>query len=122
MSCANYQNGLYTTYQAVAESDADLVVFLGDYIYEGAAYGANSQDMVMRAMASTHGTHVGGDATAAPVPASSSCRLSWRSPSALDSPHAAGVHIDACAILGEEPNPASLKPRPKQGASLLLVF
>lgn len=34
VSCANYQTGLFNVYGAVAESDADLVVHLGDYIYE----------------------------------------------------------------------------------------
>jgi alkaline phosphatase D len=34
-SCANYTHGYYTAYRAMAEEDLDLVVFLGDYIYEG---------------------------------------------------------------------------------------
>ena len=34
-SCANYTHGYYTAYRALAEEDLDLVVFLGDYIYEG---------------------------------------------------------------------------------------
>ncbi|GAB3541383.1 hypothetical protein GCM10027443_40660 [Pontibacter brevis] len=34
VSCANYQSGLFNVYGAVAESDADVVVHLGDYIYE----------------------------------------------------------------------------------------
>ncbi|WP_035558383.1 alkaline phosphatase D family protein [Hymenobacter sp. IS2118] len=37
VSCANYQAGLFNVYGAVAASDADAVVHLGDYIYE---YGA----------------------------------------------------------------------------------
>jgi alkaline phosphatase D len=34
-SCQNWQNGLYTAYGHMAEEDLDLVVHLGDYIYEG---------------------------------------------------------------------------------------
>lgn len=34
-SCANYTHGFYTAYRALAEEDLDLVLFLGDYIYEG---------------------------------------------------------------------------------------
>ncbi|MBO3270460.1 alkaline phosphatase D family protein [Hymenobacter defluvii] len=43
VSCANYQAGLFNVYGAVAESDADAVVHLGDYIYEYGAggYGTN---------------------------------------------------------------------------------
>ncbi|MGE3540946.1 MAG: alkaline phosphatase [Candidatus Tectimicrobiota bacterium] len=33
-SCADWQNGLYAAYGAMAEEDLDLVVHLGDYIYE----------------------------------------------------------------------------------------
>lgn len=36
-SCANYERGLYTAYQHLAEEDPDLVFFLGDYIYENSA-------------------------------------------------------------------------------------
>ncbi|AHJ96947.1 hypothetical protein Hsw_1352 [Hymenobacter swuensis DY53] len=44
VSCANYQAGLFNVYGAVAESQADAVVHLGDYIYEYGAggYGTNS--------------------------------------------------------------------------------
>lgn len=44
VSCANFQAGLFNVYGAVAESDADIVVHLGDYIYEYQAggYGTNS--------------------------------------------------------------------------------
>ncbi|WP_158825712.1 alkaline phosphatase D family protein [Mucilaginibacter lacusdianchii] len=44
VSCANFQAGLFNVYGAVAESDADVVVHLGDYIYEYQAggYGTNS--------------------------------------------------------------------------------
>lgn len=43
VSCANYQSGLFNVYGAVAESDADVVVHLGDYIYEygQGQYGTN---------------------------------------------------------------------------------
>ena len=33
-SCQNFQNGYFTPYEHVAAEDLDLVVFLGDYIYE----------------------------------------------------------------------------------------
>jgi alkaline phosphatase D len=36
-SCANYAKGWYTAYRRIAEEDPDLVLFLGDYIYEYAA-------------------------------------------------------------------------------------
>jgi alkaline phosphatase D len=44
VSCANFQAGLFNVYGAVAESDADVVVHLGDYIYEYQAggYGTNT--------------------------------------------------------------------------------
>jgi alkaline phosphatase D len=35
-SCQNWQNGYYTAYKYMAQEDLDLVVHLGDYIYEGA--------------------------------------------------------------------------------------
>jgi alkaline phosphatase D len=43
VSCANYQSGLFNVYGAVAASDADIVVHLGDYIYEYGVgeYGSN---------------------------------------------------------------------------------
>jgi alkaline phosphatase D len=34
-SCQHYESGLYTAYQHMAEEDLDLVIHLGDYIYEG---------------------------------------------------------------------------------------
>lgn len=34
-NCQNYQNGFYTAYEHLAEEDIDLVVHLGDYLYEG---------------------------------------------------------------------------------------
>ena len=33
-SCQHYEQGFYTAYEHMAEEDLDLVVFLGDYIYE----------------------------------------------------------------------------------------
>lgn len=44
ISCANYEAGLFNVYGAVAESDADFVVHLGDYIYEyeTGKYGTNA--------------------------------------------------------------------------------
>jgi len=43
VSCSNYQTGLFNVYGAVAESEADVVVHLGDYIYEYGTgeYGSN---------------------------------------------------------------------------------
>jgi len=41
-SCQNYQNGYYTAYQNMVREDLDVVVFLGDYIYEGAGTAARS--------------------------------------------------------------------------------
>lgn len=34
-SCQNYEQGLYTAYEHMAQADLDVVVHLGDYIYEG---------------------------------------------------------------------------------------
>ncbi len=36
-SCQHYETGLYTAYEHMAREPLDLVVHLGDYIYEGAA-------------------------------------------------------------------------------------
>ena len=33
--CQNYQHGYYTAHRHLAEEDLDLVLFVGDYIYEG---------------------------------------------------------------------------------------
>lgn len=38
-SCANYPAGMFNVYREMANSDADVVIHLGDYIYE---YGANT--------------------------------------------------------------------------------
>ena len=35
-SCQHYEHGYYTAYRHMAEEDLDLVVHVGDYIYEGA--------------------------------------------------------------------------------------
>ncbi|MDQ4129434.1 MAG: alkaline phosphatase D family protein [Actinomycetota bacterium] len=37
VSCQHYEQGYYTAYRHVADEDLDLVVHLGDYIYEGAS-------------------------------------------------------------------------------------
>ncbi len=37
--CQDYTDGYYTAYQALVKEELDLVVFLGDYIYESAATG-----------------------------------------------------------------------------------
>lgn len=39
-SCQNYTNGFYAAYRDMAQQDLDLVVHLGDYIYEGPGLGA----------------------------------------------------------------------------------
>ena len=44
MSCANFPAGLFNAYGAVAESDADIVVHLGDYIYEYEVGGYGTND------------------------------------------------------------------------------
>jgi alkaline phosphatase D len=36
-SCAHYETGYYTAYRRMAEDNPDLILHLGDYIYEGAA-------------------------------------------------------------------------------------
>lgn len=44
VSCSNFASGLFNVYNAVAKSEADVVLHLGDYIYEHAPgqYGTNS--------------------------------------------------------------------------------
>ena len=37
VSCQNWQSGFYSAYRNLAREDLDLVVHLGDYIYEGGA-------------------------------------------------------------------------------------
>ncbi|AWG20163.1 alkaline phosphatase [Flavobacterium faecale] len=43
-SCSNYQAGLFNVYNAMAKSEADVIIHLGDYFYEYGAggYGANA--------------------------------------------------------------------------------
>ncbi|WP_158978359.1 alkaline phosphatase [Cellulophaga sp. L1A9] len=45
-SCSNYQAGLFNAYDAMANSDADVIVHLGDYFYEYGAggYGATVEN------------------------------------------------------------------------------
>ncbi|MFD2396222.1 alkaline phosphatase D family protein [Prauserella oleivorans] len=40
MSCQSYPDGYYTAYRHLAEEDLDLVLHLGDYIYEGGGQGS----------------------------------------------------------------------------------
>ncbi|WP_162051529.1 alkaline phosphatase D family protein [Pontibacter pamirensis] len=47
VSCANYQSGLFNVYGAVAESDADVVVHLGDYIYEYEVGGYGTNELTL---------------------------------------------------------------------------
>ncbi len=49
-SCQHYESGFYTAHRDIAASGVDLVVWLGDYIYEGAARPAG--DGIVR----SHGT------------------------------------------------------------------
>jgi alkaline phosphatase D len=48
-SCSNYPAGLFNVYGAMAESDADVVLHLGDYIYEYGAsqYGSNPDTIAL---------------------------------------------------------------------------
>lgn len=45
-SCSNYQAGLFNVYDAMANSEADIIVHLGDYLYEYGAggYGATADN------------------------------------------------------------------------------
>ncbi|MBL3656144.1 alkaline phosphatase D family protein [Fulvivirga sediminis] len=45
LSCSNYQSGLFNVYGAVAQSEADVVVHLGDYIYEYPAGGYGTSEL-----------------------------------------------------------------------------
>ncbi|WP_201766052.1 alkaline phosphatase D family protein [Nafulsella turpanensis] len=45
VSCANFQAGLFNVYGAVAESDVDVVIHLGDYIYENGVGGYGENDL-----------------------------------------------------------------------------
>jgi alkaline phosphatase D len=43
VSCNNYEAGYYTAYEHLAREDVNLIVHLGDYIYEGAAYNPEAE-------------------------------------------------------------------------------
>lgn len=45
-SCANFADGWYTAYRRIAEEEPDLVLFLGDYIYEYAARPGDVREVV----------------------------------------------------------------------------
>ncbi len=45
-NCQNYQNGLYTAHRDIADQQPDFVVWLGDYIYEGASRPVDGGDVV----------------------------------------------------------------------------
>lgn len=49
VSCANYPAGLFNVYKEVANSDVDIVIHLGDYIYEYAPdqYGTNENTVAL---------------------------------------------------------------------------
>ncbi|TSE04530.1 alkaline phosphatase D family protein [Aquimarina algiphila] len=48
-SCANYAAGLFNVYEAIANSDVDVIVHLGDYIYEygEGEYGTNENTVAL---------------------------------------------------------------------------
>jgi len=48
-SCSNFQAGLFNSYKAMAESDSDIIVHLGDYIYEYApgGYGTTPETVAL---------------------------------------------------------------------------
>ncbi len=50
--CSNYPAGLFNAYRAIAESEADVVLHLGDYIYEYGAeqYGTNAHTSALNRM------------------------------------------------------------------------
>ena len=52
-SCARYSDGYYTAYAGLAAADVDLVVHLGDYIYEEAGEGPRSDGPGTPALAVT---------------------------------------------------------------------
>jgi alkaline phosphatase D len=45
-NCQNYQNGYYTAHRDIADQQPDFVVWLGDYIYEGASRPVDGNDVV----------------------------------------------------------------------------
>ena len=42
-SCANYEEGWFTAYRRLAEEEPDLVLHLGDYLYEGPEVGQSGE-------------------------------------------------------------------------------
>lgn len=52
-SCQNYPAGFYTAHAHMAQEDLDLVVFLGDYIYEGDGQGSIGRGWVPAREATT---------------------------------------------------------------------
>jgi alkaline phosphatase D len=56
-SCANYANGWYTAYRHLADEEPDVVVFLGDYIYEYASRAGADARAVPGPVASTLDTY-----------------------------------------------------------------
>ncbi len=58
-SCQHYEAGLFPAYKHMAKEDLDLVVHLGDYIYEGAAQPAGAKAKEKAAGAIRH--HLGGE-------------------------------------------------------------
>ncbi len=51
-SCQSFQDGWYNAWRDIAESELDLVVFLGDYIYENGAKAVDPADEVVRHLGS----------------------------------------------------------------------
>src|SRR5262249_32230603 len=47
-SCSNYQVGYFSAYRHIAEESPDLVIFLGDYIYENTYTGSNADRIVRK--------------------------------------------------------------------------
>jgi alkaline phosphatase D len=47
-SCAHWETGYFSAYRHMAEENPDLVVFLGDYIYEYSNQGARAANIVRR--------------------------------------------------------------------------
>jgi alkaline phosphatase D len=45
-ACQNYEHGYYTAYRHMQGEDIDLVVFLGDYIYESITHGSRVREHV----------------------------------------------------------------------------
>lgn len=43
-SCQNYEDGYYTAHRHMAREDLDLIVFLGDYIYEGGIHKGHARE------------------------------------------------------------------------------